>query len=136
MKSLYLRSGLALLCGAILSACGGSDGSLLVSGSVSGLSKPDLRLINKGNGDTVTVAAGAVSFQFARPIAVDDNFDVEVDNPPTDAECSVSNNKGKANVYNVYYVVVTCASTPRTLGGVVNNLTADGLVLANGRPWP
>lgn len=133
MKSLYLRSGLALLCGAILSACGGSDGSLQLSGSVSGLYKDGLKLINKGNGSTITVAAGATSFFFTDPlIAVDDYFDVQIAEQPTNASCSVSNNQGKANVYNAYYVVVTCASTPRTLGGTVNNLKADGLVLANG----
>jgi hypothetical protein len=132
MKSLYLRSGLALLCGVILSACGGSDGSLQLSGSISGLAKDGLKLVNNGNGETVTVTSGATSFYFEKLIAVDDYFDVQVATQPTNALCSVSNNQGKANVYNAYYVVVTCASTPRTLGGTVNNLTADGLVLANG----
>jgi hypothetical protein len=34
MKSSYLRAGLALLCAVILSACGGSNGSLQLSGTV------------------------------------------------------------------------------------------------------
>ena len=134
MKSLYLRSGLALLCGVILSACGGSDGSLQLSGSISGLTKTGLVLENKGNGEVLeATAAGATTFYFTRLIAVDDYFDVHVKEDPKNATCVASNNQGKANVYNAYYVVITCTNLPRTLGGTVTGLHTAGLVLANGQ---
>lgn len=135
MKSLYLRSGLALLCGAILSACGGSDGSLQLSGSISGLTKEGLVLENKGNGEVLdpAIAANASGFAFKTLIAVDDYFDVQVKTQPKNATCVPSNNQGKANVYNAYYVVITCTNVPRTLGGTVTGLHTAGLVLANGQ---
>jgi hypothetical protein len=134
MKSVYLRSGLALLCGAILSACGGSDGSLQLSGSITGLTKAGLVLENKGNGEVLDppIAAGATGFVFTRLVSVDENFDVQVKTQPANATCVPSANQGKANVYNAYYVVITCTNVPRTLGGRVIGLKADGLVLANG----
>lgn len=135
MKSLYLRSGLALLCGAILSACGGSDGSLLLSGSITGLTKDGLVLVNEGNGDTYTVPTdNRATFQFTKPLSVDDHFKVTIKAPgPVGATCIPSANEGKANVYNVYYVVITCTADPRKLGGEVVGLKGNGLVLANGQ---
>jgi len=134
MKSLYLRSGLALLCGAILSACGGSDGSLQLSGSISGLTKPGLVLQNEGNGDTVTVdiTTNASSFQFGKLLEVDDYFKVTIKNSPVGATCVPSANEGKANVYNAYYIVITCTADPRWLGGTVSNLKGEGLIMSNG----
>lgn len=132
MKNMYLRSSLALLCGAILSACGGSDGSLQIAGSINGYTKTGLQLKNKGNGEILPVADGAVSFTFTRPVSVDDNFEVVIETPPKNATCEATNNKGKANVYNAYSVVITCTNDPRTLGGKVTGLTTDGLVVANG----
>ena len=135
MKSLYLRSGLALLCGVILSACGGSDGSLQLSGSISGLTKEGMVLENKGNGEVLdpAIVAGATGFAFKNLIAVDDYFDVQVKTQPKNANCVPTSNQGKANVYNAYYVVITCTNTPRTLGGTVTGLHTAGLVLANGQ---
>ena len=49
MKNMTLRSSVALLCGAILSACGGSDGSLQIAGSITGLTKTGLVLVNEGS---------------------------------------------------------------------------------------
>jgi hypothetical protein len=134
MKSLYLRSGLALLCGAILSACGGSDGSLQLSGSITGLTKDGLVLVNEGNGDTYTVpTTNRTNFQFGKLLSVDDYFKVSVKLPqPVGATCVASNNEGKANVYNAYYVVITCTADPRWLGGTVANLKGEGLIMANG----
>ena len=132
MKNMTLRSSLALLCGAILSACGGSDGSLQIAGSINGYTKTGLQLINNGNGETLDVPTGIVNFSFLRQVSVDDDFDVQISKQPANATCVASNNKGKANVYNAYSVVITCTNEPRTLGGIVTGLTADGLVLANG----
>jgi hypothetical protein len=132
MKSSFLRAGLALLCAVLLSSCGGSNGSLILSGTVSGLSKTGLVLVNKGNGETLTVASGATTFAFTRLLAVDAAFDVEIQTQPTGASCKATANTGSATVYNVYYVVITCASNPYTLGGTVKGLSGTGLVLANG----
>jgi len=133
MKNMYLRSSVALLCGAILSACGGSDGSLQIAGSITGLTKTGLVLVNEGNGDTLTIAAGQPTFTFQKPVSVDDNFNVVVQKPgPVGATCAVSGGSGKANVYNAYNVQVVCTNDPRKLGGAVVNLKSDGLVMANG----
>ncbi|TFW17027.1 hypothetical protein [Duganella callida] len=134
MKSSYLRAGLALLCAVILSACGGNDGSLSLSGTITynGPAKSGLVLINKGNGEKLTVADGATSFVFTKLMAQDEQFDVEVDTQPTGANCVLSNNNNKANVYTVYYVAVTCTANPYNLGGTVHNLKGKGMVLANG----
>lgn len=134
MKSSYLRAGLALLCGVILSACGGNDGNLSLSGSIlyDGPAKAGLVLINKGNGEKLSIETGASSFIFTKLLASDESFDVEVDTNPTGAICKVANNTGTANVYTVYRVAVTCTANPFVLGGTVKGLTGAGLVLANG----
>lgn len=140
MKSVYLRSGLALLCGAILSACGGSDGSLQLSGSISGLTADGLELTNTGNGEVLPITQGSTTntttsytaFSFTKLVSVDEYFKVTVTKNPDYATCTPSANEGKANVYNAYYVVITCVAKQRKLGGSVSGLTTDGLVLANG----
>ena len=136
MKSLYLRSGLALLCAVILSACGGSDGSLILSGTISGLAKSGLVLINQPTGEEITIVSGSSSFQFTKLIAVDDQFNVTVKTQPTGAKCEATKNTGKANVYTAYYVAITCVTNPYKLGGVVNGLQPNSanqvLILANG----
>lgn len=140
MKSVYLRAGLALLCAVVLSACGGSGGgNLQLTGSISGLAKSGLVLINKPTGEKLTIAAGAGSFLFTRLLGTDEQFDVEVDTQPAGAKCTPSNNSNKANIYTSYQVVITCVTNPYTLGGVVRGLTddgvagnTDGVTLANG----
>lgn len=134
MKSSYLRAGLALLCAVILSACGGNNGNLQLSGTITykGVAKPGLVLINKTNGEKLTIETGATGFAFTKLLASDEAFDVEIDTPPTGAECTLANNINKANVYTVYYVAVTCSANPHVLGGTVKGLTGTGLVLANG----
>ena len=131
MKSSYLRAGLALLCAVILSACGGNNGSLALSGSVNGLTKTGLVLINKGNGEKLPIEPNTSTFVFTKLLATDEQFDVEIDTPPAGAKCTLANNVNKANGYNVY-VTVTCVTNPYTLGGSVKGLKGKGLVVANG----
>lgn len=132
MKSLYLRSGLGLLCAAILGGCGGSDGNLQLSGTIIGLTKPDLVLINRGNGETLTIPAGATSFVFTRLIAENDRFEVDVTNNPRGAECKASQNTGSANYYSTFQTQIVCTNIPRKLGGTVTGLSSGSVVLANG----
>lgn len=140
MKSVYPRAGLALLCAVILSACGGgNDGNLQLAGSITGLTKPGLVLINKNTGEKLTVATGATSFLFTRYLATDENFNVDIDTQPTGAKCTASENINKANVFTSVRVQISCAVNPWVLGGVVKGLandgvdgTTDGVTLANG----
>ncbi|MYN21087.1 hypothetical protein GTP81_30565 [Rugamonas sp. FT107W] len=134
MKSVYLRSGLALACAALLNACGGGNGNLALSGTISGLTKPDLVLINKKTGERLAIPANTSSFVFTRLAAVDEEFDIEIDTPPTGAKCTPvgTSNVGKANAYTSYQIGFTCVTNPWTLGGNVSGLRYPGLVLANG----
>jgi hypothetical protein len=130
MKSLYLRSGLALLCAATLAACGGSGGSLALQASITGLTKTGLILTN--GKDTVTVDAGTGVIQFPTLVAQDEQFDIEMKQQPTGAVCTITNNKNKANYYTVQQTLVSCVTNSYTLGGNISGLKASGLVLANG----
>jgi hypothetical protein len=139
MKSSYLRAFTALLCAVILSACGGNNGSLALSGTITydppGATLTGLVLVNNGNGEKITIEPGATSFIFTKLLATDEKFDVQVATPPAGAVCkpiSDTANTGTASVYTVYYLGFNCKSNPYTLGGTVKGLTGTGLVLANG----
>lgn len=134
MKSLYQRAGLALLCSAILAGCVGGGGSMALSGTISGLGKPDLVLVNTKNGETLAIATGQASFVFTKLVAPDEEFDVQVKTQPTGAKCDPvgTTTKGKASVYTVYSLQFNCKTNPYTLGGTVTGLDTKGLVLTNG----
>ena len=140
MKSMYTRAGLALLCAMILSACGGSGGgSLQLGGTINGLTRSGLVLINKSTGEKLTVAEGTTVFVFTRFLAIDEQFDVEIDAQPSGTNCKATDNNNKANVYTSTRVQINCTLNPWTLGGVVQGLADDGVAgnndgvtLANG----
>jgi hypothetical protein len=134
MKSSYLRAGFALLCAAILSACGGNNGSLTLSGAIQyiGPAKAGLVLINNSNGEKLTIDTGVTTIIFTKLLSTDEAFDVTILSEPTGAKCTIADNKGTANYYTVGRIVVTCTATPFTLGGNVKGLKGTGLVLANG----
>lgn len=134
MKSLYLRSCLALALAAGLAACGGGNDNLLLTGSVISLTKDGLVLQNNG-GQTVTVPAGASSFIFPERIGTESDYEVTIKTQPTGAKCEVRGGKGRAGMYNVTNTIfVLCTTNAFNLGGTVTGLTAasTGLVLANG----
>jgi hypothetical protein len=130
MKSLTLRSSIALVCALSLAGCGGSSGNLLLAGSVLGLTKDGLVLAN-GN-DTLAVPAGSSTFSFAQLLPIDSNYDVTVKTQPTAAVCTVTSGKGNSGAFNVTSVLVTCITNSYDLGGTIAGLTTDGLVLVNG----
>lgn len=135
MKSSYLRAGAALACAVALSACGGSDGQLLLGGTISGITKTGLVLTNNGGSDyAVPVPAnpGVVSeFYFPNLISTDDRYNVEVKSKPSNVdECKIENGSGRA-AYHVYTVYITCTLKTHALAGNVSNLKGD-LVLVNG----
>jgi len=134
MKSLYQRAGLALLCSAMFAGCGGSGGSMALSGTILTLNKPDLVLINNGNGETLAISSGQTTFVFTKLVKPDEDFDIEVQNQPTGAKCTAvgTTNKGKASVYTAYQIQFSCLTNPYTLGGTVTGLDTKGLVLTNG----
>lgn len=131
MKSLFLRSGAALACALTLASCGGSSGSLSVSGAIYGLTQGTLVLQNNGGPD-LTIAAPASSFVFNELIGFDSQFNVTVKSSPTSTVCTPSSNSGKTGSYNVTTVIINCVTTTYALGGSVTGLTGSGLVLING----
>ncbi|MES2126033.1 MAG: hypothetical protein V4463_02065 [Pseudomonadota bacterium] len=132
MKSLTLRSSVALACALGLSACGGHSGSLLLGGSVAGLTKDGLILLNKNTNEELPVSAGSSQFSFTRLISPDESFEVIVKTQPGGAICTVTNGKGKSGSYSVTSVVVSCTTNTYTLGGTVSGLKNAGLTLVNG----
>jgi hypothetical protein len=131
MKSSYLRAGAALACALSLSACGGGSGErLLLSGTINGLVKEGLILQNNNGSDQV-IQKDAKTFSFV--IDSDTDYNVTVKSAPSNATCTASNNTGKARSFNVTGIVINCVTTPHKLGGTVSGLTADGLVVVNGK---
>ena len=133
MKSLFLRSSLALACALSLASCGGGDGNLQLGGQVIGLTKSDLVLQNNGASDE-PIQAGATSFVFDGLLESDQSYNVTVKQPgPVGAVCTVENGTGKMGQFNVMSVIVTCfADSMADPVGLGRNLTAalDELVLA------
>ncbi|HEV7813944.1 MAG TPA: hypothetical protein VGP06_02445 [Janthinobacterium sp.] len=141
MKSLYARSLVALLCCASLAACGGSSGTLALSGTITGLNKSGLVLENVKTGDTVSPASGDISFTFPTLLNEDDYFQVIVKTQPTGGSCSFvgtlattdgTSASSNASVYTVSNLAITCAATPHTLGGTITGPHPLGLILING----
>jgi hypothetical protein len=132
MKSKTLRSAAALLCALGLAACGGGSGSLLLGGSVIGLTKPGLVLINNDGGETLPVPANSVSFAFPTLLKSDTAFNVTVQTQPTAAHCEPTFNKGKTGAYNVTSIIITCVTNSYNLTGTVEGLHSPGLVINNG----
>jgi hypothetical protein len=132
MKSIYIRSGLALLCAATLGACGGGNGNMVLGGTIKGLTQPGMILKN-GSWETKPAATDG-TFRFSELIADDKDFFIEIFKQPDNSKCSIINNRNKANTYTVVQTVVTCVTDSYALGGTVTGLDAgDGsLVLANG----
>jgi len=135
MKSSYLRAGAALACAVALSACGGSDGQLLLGGTISGITKTGLVLTNNGGSDfvfPVPTNPGVVSnWNFPNLISTDDRYNVEVKTLPSNVEkCDIENASGRA-AYHVYTVYIICKLKTHALAGSVGNLKGE-LVLVNG----
>ena len=132
MKSLYLRSCVALLCAVSLAACGGGHGTLVLAGTITGLTQDGLVLTNNG-GSNLAVARGVATFQFADLLNTDAKFDVEVKTQPTETLCTPSSNTGTASSFNTTTLVISCVTNPYKLTGNVSGLPAgSALIVANG----
>jgi hypothetical protein len=132
MKHVYLRSCVALLCATSLAACGGSSGSLLVGGTITGLTKTGLVLTNN-DGPDLAIASGATSFSFPQLIDTDANFNVQIKAQPPAAVCTMraGTNTGKAS-FNVNGIVVDCVTNTYTLNAAVSGLAGGTVALTNG----
>jgi hypothetical protein len=130
MNSLYLRSCVALACALGLAACGGSGGSLVLTGTVVGLTKDGMTLQNNG-GTPLAVTAGSGTFVFPDLIGVDTAFNITVNNPPG-AVCQVINGTGKSGAFNPQGILVSCVTNTYDLGGTVSGLDVNGLTIVNG----
>lgn len=132
MKSSTLRAGVALACALSLSACGGGDGNLPLTGSISGVTKDGLVLTNT-NGDSVAIPANAVSFQFPKLLSTDDEFTIGYSSLPLNSDgCQIFNGHARANYYTISQVQVVCTIKLVPLTVQITGLTADGLKLVNG----
>jgi len=136
MKSFYLRAGAALACALTLSACGGSDGNMLISGGFSGVTKAGLILTNNGGADLIVspTNTGTGQFYFPELAESDDKYDVKVKGnniPSNAAECRVFNGTGRV-IYDVTNITVICTLKQHELKGTVSGLTGANLVLVNG----
>lgn len=133
MKSSILRVGVvALACALGLSACGGGDGDLYLTGTVSGVTKDGLVLQNNGGNDT-SVTTPWTSFTFGNRVSTDDSFNITVKSLPSNNEaCVVSNGSAHANYYTIAQIYVTCTIKQHAFKVTVNNLTTSTLILVNG----
>lgn len=134
MKSSYLRAGAALACALALSACGGSDGDLVIGGEFAGVTKPGLVLQNNGGADLTIepTSVGIGRFQFPDLVETDASYNITVKSQPSNAEtCTVINGAGRA-AYHVGNIFVNCTIRQHALGGTVTGLTGNNLVLVNG----
>jgi hypothetical protein len=131
MKSLTLRSSVALACALSLAACGGHGGNLLLGGHIFGLTKDGLVLQNNG-GTPLVIPAGQSVFSFPTLIGNDEDFNVTIQSAPASAVCTVVDGKGRSGAFNITTVQVSCITNSYALGGFISGLDASGLVLVNG----
>lgn len=116
----------AALAGAVilsLAACGGGGGdsgdsgspnpnpnpgptNFTIGGSVSGLSTSGLVLAN--GSDTVNVASGGTSFNFANQVVGGGSYSVTIKTQPPGQTCSLSNGSGTVGSANVTNIAVSC----------------------------
>ena len=101
-----------------------------IGGNISGLTASGLVLTNANDGDKVSPAANATSFQFSTHVATGASYNIGVTTQPTGETCSVANPSGTVASSNVTNVNVSCSALATfTIGGSITGLTASGLVL-------
>lgn len=140
MKSSFLRPAMALALALGLSACGGKA-TYTVGGPVEGLVYSGLVLTNNG-GNELPVAAGSTSYAFPGSIEYGESFAVKVKTSPIHQTCVAVERSpstgvcspacGTAGQTATISAPVFCSLNAFTIGGKVEGLTTDGLVLTNG----
>jgi DNA-binding beta-propeller fold protein YncE len=87
-------------------ACAASGQAYRVGGAISGLA--DSGLVLRMGSETLSIASGASSFQFASRIANTGRYVVSVESQPELASCSVAQAAGTVSGADVSSVTVTC----------------------------
>lgn len=100
-----------------------------IGGSVSGLIASTLILQNS-NGETLTISRNG-PFTFPSALPSGSLYSVTVQTQPAGQTCSISNGSGRVLTTNIDNIVLTCKPVTYTVGGSVNNLTTDGLIIQN-----
>jgi hypothetical protein len=130
MKSLFTRRFAAIALALALVACGGTA-SFEVKGIIQGLVYPGLVLTNNGGNDT-TIAPLATTFSFSNKVDYGTTYNVAVKTNPAHQDCKPVNGSDTAGRLASINVGILCTVNAFTIGGTINNLTTDGLVLTNG----
>jgi hypothetical protein len=142
MTSNFLRPAIALAIALSLAGCGGKA-SFPITGTVFNLVYPGLVLST--NGMTVAVNPPATTFAFPNSLSYGEVYNVVPTSQPQHQSCTVyatpqidtsgrvytvgSDTAGRISTINIG---VSCALNAYTIGGTINGLTSDGLVLTNG----
>lgn len=142
MKSSLIRPALALALAAGLAGCGGSDkAEFVVKGTITGIVYPGAVL--QTNGMEIAIAPPAtprapVTFAFPNKLEYGDVYNVTFKSFPNNQRCGrptsaiYDNHTDTAGRLEDIAITLECAVIPYAVGGKVNGLTADGLVLSNG----
>jgi len=108
-----------------------STNSYIVGGTVSALNGTGLVLQNNA-GDDIGVDVNG-DFVFTSPVASGANYAVTVKTQPTNLSqtCTVNNASGTMTNTDINDVAVVCSTNSYIVGGTVNGLAGNGLVLQN-----
>ena len=88
--------------------------------------------LSLGNGtETLSIPAGATTFEFATSLANGTAYTVSVKASPSGLVCTASDNTGTIAGASVSNVVVSCSDASYSVGGTISGLSASGLVLTN-----
>jgi uncharacterized repeat protein (TIGR03803 family) len=110
---------------------GGTPNTFSIGGAVSGLpSGAQLSVLNSGSGAQTISANGP--FTLTSTVAAGSSYSISVGTQPAGYQCSVSQGSGTMPASNVTNVAIAC-TTVITVGGSINGLTANGLVLVNNK---
>ena len=114
-----------------LSACSdGGHSTVLVAGTVTGLSSGTSAVLQNNGGDDTTVTTDG-PFAFSIPVASGAPYSVTVLTQPFGETCVVSNGGGIAHGTDTIDVSVLCSPNSYPIGVTVAGLTGTGLVVQN-----
>jgi uncharacterized repeat protein (TIGR03803 family) len=108
-----------------------TDQPFSLGGTISGLGNNAGLTLTNGS-DTLSVAAGSISFAMPAPVAFGSPYAVAVLTAPAGLVCTASNASATMPASNVASVVITCSDQSYTVGGTISGLTGSGMVLVNG----
>jgi hypothetical protein len=137
MKSTSMRRLLALALALSLAACGGGKATFTINGTVTGLAFGPLVLTTNGQDVSINppvAPATTVSYTFPKTIEYGDEYALTVKTQPPHQTCTAADlyDNDTAGRFASINIPVNCVLQQHTIGGTINGLTVDGLVLVNG----